>query len=203
MKKKLYTLTALAFAAAVTIVACTGTATKEKEKEKEPTASVATPDSAARVTRGEYLVKTVGCDDCHSPKKMGPNGPEIIAELRLSGFQKDGKLPPVDKGTVQKGWALFAPDLTAAVGPWGISYAANLTPDETGLANWTEENFIRAIREGKSKGLVGNRSLLPPMPWPVYRNMNDEDLKSIFAYLRTIKPVNNAVPNPVAMADVK
>lgn len=163
----------------------------------------AAKDAAARIKRGEYLVKSIGCDDCHSPKRMGAHGPEIIPELRLSGFQKNGKLPPLDTRPVKNGWALFAPDLTAAVGPWGISYAANLTPDQTGIGNWKEENFLRAIREGLSKGLVGNRPLLPPMPWFAYKNMTDDDLKSIFAYLKTIKPVNNAVPNPVALKDIK
>ncbi len=197
MKKKMYTLAAIAFASSVAIIACTGNTGKE-------TASAEKKDSAAiRVARGEYLVQTAGCDDCHSPKKMGPNGPELITELRLSGFQKDGKLPGIDTKSVQKGWALFAPDLTAAVGPWGISYAANLTPDSTGLGNWKEENFFRAIREGKSKGLAGNRPLLPPMPWFNLAKMTDEDIRSIFAYLKTIKPVHNAVPNPVPLAEIK
>lgn len=74
--------------------------------------------------------------------------------------------------------------MTAWTGPWGISYSANLTPDETGTGNWTEEQFIRAIREGKSKGLQNGRSLLPPMPWQTLRIMKDEELKAIFAYLK-------------------
>jgi len=98
---------------------------------------------------------------------------------------------------------LFAPDLTAAVGPWGITYAANITSDQTGIGNWKEENFIRAIREGVSKGLAGNRPLLPPMPWPSLRKLTDEDLTSIFVYLKTTKPVNNAVPAPVSFAPGK
>jgi cytochrome c553 len=86
--------------------------------------------------------------------------------------------------------------LTAAIGPWGISYAANLTPDDTGTGNWTEAQFMKAIREGKSKGLDGARPLLPPMPWEVARNMSDEDLKAVFAYLQSVKPIKNVVPNP-------
>jgi hypothetical protein len=85
-------------------------------------------------------------------------------------------------------------DLTAWVGPWGISYAANLTPDETGIGNWSEQQFIKAIREGKLKGMDGTRPLLPPMPWQEFGQMKDEELKAIFAYLKTIKPVNNVVP---------
>jgi hypothetical protein len=160
-------------------------------------------DSTALVARGEYLVNAIGCDDCHSPKKMGPNGPEIITELRLSGFPHDGKLPSVNKAEIKKGFSLFAPDLTAAVGPWGASFAANITSDETGIGNWTEANFIRAIRHGKLKGLENSRPLLPPMPWVTYKNFNDTDLRSIFAYLKTVKPVDNLVPAPIPLDQVK
>ena len=94
--------------------------------------------------------------------------------------------------------AVFSPGLTAIAGEWGVSYAANLTPDDTGIGAWTESQFFKAIREGKSKGLDGTRPLLPPMPWQVYRNMTDEDLKSVFAYLKTVKPIKNVVPKAVA-----
>jgi mono/diheme cytochrome c family protein len=197
MKKKFILLASLAVALIVAVVACNGITVTEGKT------AVAAKDTAGRVTRGEYLVTTTGCDDCHSPKRMGAHGPELIPELRLSGFQKEGKLPPVDTKSVQNGWMLFAPDLTAAVGPWGISYAANLTSDQTGIGNWKEENFIRAMREGKAKGIEGNRDLLPPMPWVNFRHMTDEDLKSIYAYLKTTKPVNNAVPQPVPPASAK
>lgn len=160
-------------------------------------------DSAALVKRGEYLVNAIGCDDCHSPKRMGEHGPEIIPELRLSGFPANGTVPPIDTNVVKNGWALFAPDLTSAVGQWGQSFAANITSDATGIGNWPEENFIRAIRKGKFKGLEGSRDLLPPMPWFVYKNMNDEDLRSIYYYLKTTKPVENVVPAPKALAGLK
>ncbi len=201
MNKKFITLSVLACILIAAVVACSNLS--GNDNTNATTTKLTPKDSAARVKRGEYLVSTVGCDDCHSPKKMGAKGPEIIPELRLSGFQKTAPLPEVDKKTVQKGWALLAPDLTAAVGPWGISYAANLTSDQTGIGNWKEENFVKAIREGKLKGLDGSRPILPPMPWVVYRNMTDEDLKSIFAYLKTVKPVNNAVPAPVAFGEIK
>ena len=91
---------------------------------------------------------------------------------------------------------MFAPDFTASIGVWGVSFAGNLTSDATGIGNWTEENFLRAIRHGKLKGLQNGRDILPPMPWQVYKNMKDEDLKAIFAYLKTTKPVENIVPAP-------
>jgi hypothetical protein len=91
---------------------------------------------------------------------------------------------------------LFSDDLTTAVGSWGQSFAANLTSDATGTGNWKEEQFIKAIREGKYKGLDNTRPLLMPMPWFVYKNLTDDDLKSIFAFLQTTNPVNNLVPAP-------
>jgi len=155
-----------------------------------------------KVKRGEYLVSIIGCDDCHSPKRMGAHEPEIIPELRLSGFNKAMRLADPDTAQVNRGWMMLAPDLTAAVGPWGMSFAANLTPDATGIGNWTEENFITALRHGKYKGVKTNRNLLPPMPWFVYKNMTDEDLSSIFAYLKTLTPVENVVPAPVPFSEL-
>src|SRR5262245_41060530 len=115
-----------------------------------------------KIERGSYLVGAVGCDDCHSPKRVTPTGFEIIPELRLSGFNPEmaSLKPSVD--AVKGGWMLFGGDLTTAVGQWGQSYAANLTSDATGIGNWKEEQFIKAIREGKYKGLDNTRPLLPP-----------------------------------------
>ncbi len=161
------------------------------------------PDSTAVVKRGEYLVTVIGCDDCHSPKRMGANGPEIIPERRLSGFPQDEKLPAIDTNSLKKGWTLFSPDLTGAVGAWGASFSGNITSDATGIGNWTEENFIRCLREGKYKGLANGRPLLPPMPWNWYKNLTDDDLKAIFAYLKTVKPVKNVAPPPIPPAELK
>ena len=145
--------------------------------------------------RGKYLVESGVCDDCHSPKIMGPNGPEPDMTRRLSGHPENAKLaaPPKLSG----GWgAVGSDDFTAWSGPWGISYTANLTPDQnTGLGIWTEDMFIRAMREGKHMGT--SRPILPPMPWQNFRNLTDDDLKAIFAFLRTLPPVTNHVPDPV------
>ena len=82
---------------------------------------------------------------------------------------------------------------TAFSGPWGVSYAFNLTPEQnTGLGIWTEEMFIQTIRTGRHMGV--SRPINPPMPWPAYRNATDDDLKAVYAYLRTIKPIKNRVP---------
>ena len=168
------------------------------EEKKEPIMS-----QAEMVKRGDYLVNSVGCDDCHSPKRFGPKGPEIIPELRLSGYPSNRPVQKPDSNVVKQGWMLFAPDLTSAVGPWGVSFAANLTPDETGIGNWTEHNFLTALRHGKAKGLENSRDLLPPMPWFAYKNFTDEDIKSIFAYLKSLPAVRNVVPAPKQIADIK
>ena len=168
------------------------------EQRSASAASVpATVSNDSLIKRGAYLVSIVGCDDCHSPKAMGPQGPEIIQELRLSGFQAGRQLPVVSNEAVQAGWALMVPDITAAVGPWGTSYAANITSDETGIGNWTEAQFMKAMKEGKWKGMDGNRMLMPPMPWQNFSRMDDHDLKSIFAFLKSTKPVKNVVPNSI------
>ncbi len=80
----------------------------------------------------------------------------------------------------------FSPTLTAWSGPWGVSFSANLTPDpETGvLRDFTEQQFIQTMRTGRHLGQ--GRQILPPMPWQVYGNMTDEDLKAVYAYLRQI-----------------
>jgi hypothetical protein len=154
-------------------------------------------DTKELIARGEYLVNTSACHDCHSPKIMTPNGPEPDPSRLLSGHPSSSPIPVVRKEALTD-WILFNQDLTAIAGPWGVSFAANLTSDETGTGSWTEEQFFRAIRHGKYKGLEGSRPLLPPMPWQVYRLMTDHDLRAIFHYLKSTRPVSNVVPPPIA-----
>lgn len=153
------------------------------------------PAKADAVKRGEYLVTTAGCHDCHTPHKLGPQGPEPDVALALSGHQASVTLPPPPAGSGP--WiGSFAATMTAWAGPWGISYTANITPDpETGIGSYTEEQFVQTIREGKKQGR--GRALLPPMPWPMYRHFSDDDLKAIYAYLKSVKPMKNRVPDPV------
>jgi len=188
MRKTILNLTAIAAITSTAFVACQDSAASE-EKSLAMT-------KREMVRRGAYLVNTIGCDDCHSPKRMGPNGPEIIPELRLSGYPSEKLITKTNSDVVKKGWMLLSDDLTTAIGSWGQSFAANLTSDATGTGNWKEEQFIKAIREGKYKGLDNTRPLLLPMPWFAYKNLTDDDLKSIFAFLKTTKPVKNIVPAP-------
>ncbi len=152
---------------------------------------------ADSIKKGEYIVATIGCTDCHTPKRMGERGPEDEPGMFLAGHPAKSSLPPLSMDAINKGWILFSPNFTATVGPWGVSYAANLTPDDTGIGTWTKEQFITALREGKYKGHKSGRDLLPPMPWQNFAKLTDEDLESMFKYLKTIDPVNNAVPAPI------
>jgi len=95
--------------------------------------------------------------------------------------------------------AITTNDLTAWAGPWGVSFARNLTPDiATGIGSWTEAIFIKALRTGKDMG--EGRAILPPMPWPGIGQSTDADLKAMFAYLMSLKPIENAVPDPISPA---
>ena len=152
----------------------------------------------ARVARGKYLVDFGSCSDCHTPKIWTDGQPADDPARRLSGHPETNKV--VDAPPLPAPWiAATNPDFTAWAGPWGISYAMNLTPDEnTGIGSWSEETFIKAVKTGKHMGV--SRPILPPMPWPSFRNLTDEDLKSIYAYLRSIPAVQNRVPDPVPPA---
>jgi mono/diheme cytochrome c family protein len=152
----------------------------------------------ALVKRGLYLVTLGGCNDCHTPKKMTPHGPMLDESRLLSGQPADEKLAEVPPNIFgpDKWGAITNNHLTAWVGPWGTSYAANLSPDkETGTGAWNEELFIRILRTGKF--MASGRDILPPMPWYDLAKLTDTDLKAIFAYLQSIKPVRNQVPAAV------
>jgi mono/diheme cytochrome c family protein len=154
----------------------------------------APPDTSAAgdVKRGEYVVTIGSCNDCHTPWKMGAKGPEPDFTRRLSGHPAEMVMPPAPKPTGPWLWAGAATN-TAFAGPWGVSYAINLTPDDaSGLGKWTEAMFVEAMRTGKHAGV--GRPILPPMPWPALAAMNDADLKAVFAYLRSIKPIKNMAP---------
>jgi len=156
------------------------------------------------VERGKYLAMVMVCNDCHSPKIEGPDGKPIVDEKRLlSGHPEKAPYPTWVPADLKEGNALAHANtmLTAWAGPWGVSFAANLTPDkETGIAEWSEENFIQTLRTGKHQGQPNGRDILPPMPWQFFKNLTDDDAKAIFAYLRSLPAVKNQVPLPVLPA---
>jgi len=164
-------------------------------------AATGAPQKNARVERGAYLVGMMGCNDCHTPWKMGPQGPEPDMTRALTGHPQDEVMPPAPPAAGPWIWHGGATN-TAFAGPWGVSFTANLTPDkETGLGTWTEEMFIATMRTARHQGK--GRPILPPMPVKMIGRANDEDLKSIFAYLQSLAPVKNKVPTPIEPAEEK
>jgi hypothetical protein len=154
----------------------------------------------SQVEWGKHILTISACHDCHSPKKMGPHGMQLDSSRLLSGHAAGSPTPDVNAKEMQAKGLIVTNDLTTWIGPWGTSYTANLTSDATGIGNWTESQFMLAIREGKLKGLPGSRNLLPPMPWEMYRNFSDDELKALFAYLKSTTPIKNVVPEPLPPA---
>jgi mono/diheme cytochrome c family protein len=127
----------------------------------------ATPE---RLARGKYLVVNVAdCVGCHSD------------------FHADRFALPIKKGTEGQGGFPFDKKL----GVPGLVQAQNITQDrETGLGAWTDGEIIRAVREGVDRN---GKALFPMMPYPYFRSMSDEDVRSVVAYLRTLPPIHHAV----------
>ena len=149
--------------------------------------------SADPIERGRYLVQLGGCTDCHTPKQMTNQGPADDFERLFSGHPEGLVLPPPEKPSGP--WGAATAGMTAWTGPWGVSYASNLTPDEeTGLGRWTEAMFIQAMRTGRHEG--AGRPILPPMPWQPLSKAEEGDLKAIFAYLKSLPAIKNRVPDP-------
>lgn len=164
-------------------------------KSSTPAAPASTEARAAIIARGEHLVLTAGCNDCHTPLKLGKNGPEPDMSRMLSGHPEAMKLPPPPAPSVP--WLVSATATnTAWAGPWGVSFTANLTPDaDTGLGAWSEQEFAQTMKGGRHRGR--GRPVLPPMPIPAYKNFSDDELAAIFAYLGSIPALKNRVPEPL------
>lgn len=179
--------------------------------ENKPAGPVATAQAAeesnyggykSQVEWGKHLVTIAGCNDCHTPKILTPQGPVDDTTRILSGHPASMPPPDVDRKQMESKGLVVTSTFTSWIGPWGITYSANLTPDKSGLGTWTEDQFIYAIKNSVSKGLPGSRPLLPPMSMMPVMHMSTDELKAVFAYLRTIKPINNisVQPTPPALA---
>ncbi len=156
------------------------------------TAAQAGGPASAKIRRGAHLVQLMGCNDCHTPLKMGPKGPEPDMSRMLSGHPEGLKMGEAPK--VQAPWMYTgAVTNTAFAGPWGVTYSKNLTSDkETGLGAWTEAQFIEMARTGRHLGK--GRPVMPPMPIQILKAATDQELKDMFAYLQTVPAVKNQVP---------
>ena len=200
MRKRLHIFAALFLVAATFyIVSCNNSSDNQKTTASSETKPLSQDEL---IKKGDYVVSTGACNDCHSPKIMTQMGPVPDSTKLLSGHPANEPMPPLgpDAGK-PTGWIYMSPDITAFVGPWGISYAANLTPDSaTGIGAWTEEQFMNTLRNGKHLG--NGRPILPPMPWPDFGKKTDDDLKAVFAYLKSLPAVSNRVPGPVSPPDM-
>jgi hypothetical protein len=163
-----------------------------------PPAAASKPTPAS-IKRGEYLVRFGGCNDCHTPYKLGPHGPEPDMTRALTGHPSDMAVPPAPAAAGPWMWSGAATN-TAFAGPWGVSFTANLTPDkETGLGDWTFEMFAAAMKTGRHQGK--GRPILPPMPYPNVASLTDSDARALFSYLQSLPPVHNKVPSPIDPAE--
>lgn len=161
---------------------------------KDPAARVNEP--AKLTERGERLVTLGGCNDCHTPLQMGPNGPERDVSRRLSGHPEELSMPPAPELPPGPWRVAMGATMTAWSGPWGVSFTANLTPDkETGIGAWTVQDFIATARSGRHMGK--GRLLLPPMPAEVLGAFTDDELTAMYSYLSSLPPVKNKVHAPL------
>jgi mono/diheme cytochrome c family protein len=149
----------------------------------------------AQIARGKYLVDIMGCHDCHTPMKLGPNGPEWDMTRALSGHPEQLVMPAAP--AMQMPWmAAMGATMTAWSGPWGTSFTKNLTPDkETGLGDWTVEEFIATMQTGRERGK--GRPVLPPMPVQNLKALSDSDIRALFAYLQSLPAIKNRTPQPL------
>lgn len=193
----------LALFASIFLAYCNQGENVDREATTGDNQQAAGADTAGNVERGRYLVTIGGCNDCHTPKIYSEQGMALDSSRFLAGhYGGDTTLAPVGPGCLTpQGWmGATNADLTAWVGPWGISYSANITPHETyGIGMWTAESFIETMRTGKHLG--AGRPILPPMPWFNLAQATDEDLRSMFAYLMSIEPIANEVPQPTMPSD--
>jgi hypothetical protein len=153
------------------------------------------PAAPSPVERGRKLVSIGGCNDCHTPMKFDPaiGMPVPQMDRMLSGHPEGAPDPASTVSGHDQG--VIGPTFTSFKLPFGVVYAMNLTPDkDTGLGSWTEDMFVRALKTGRHFGGNG-RPIMPPMPWQSLAQQSDDDLKAIFAYLRSIPPIRNGIPD--------
>lgn len=185
--------------AIVTVALATSGVIAATQGVDAPAATATSPPPSATIERGRYLVTVAGCNDCHTPMKMGDKGPEPDMSRMLSGHPQSLVMPPPPR-LPDGPWSMVASATnTAWSGPWGVSFTANLTPhDPTGLGQWTLANFRDTLRTGRHMGR--GRAVLPPMPIQMYKHFTDQDIEAVYSYLRTIPAIDNQVPAPVPPA---
>ncbi len=205
MKSKTLQITVVVLSVMATIAACSEAGSDNKETKKEDISTIRKKEKDELIARGKYLVTVSGCNDCHSPKIMTPMGPIPDTTRLMSGYPSEKGIPTLSEALAKdQSWVKMSHDVTAFAGPWGMTFGANLTPDEaTGIGNWTEEVFVKTIRTGKHLGQEGGRPVMPPMPWYMIAKMTDEDLSSMYQYLMSLPAISNRVPAPIPPNEIK
>ena len=178
--RKIIALVAIVLA----IASLTYFAACNNNKKEEPKASTNTDSIQKVIARGDYLANHVaGCMDCHSKRDFS----------KYSG--------PAVPGTEGQGGEAFSHDLLNAIP--GVVYARNITPDpETGIGSWSDDDILKALTQGINKK---GDTLFPIMPYANFNHLAKSDLLGIIAYIRTLKPIKNKVPErhlmiPVSLA---
>lgn len=191
MNTKQITLTVVAVALCGVILYQTGCSPAHKEEAPAP--------AMTSVERGKYLVNIGGCNDCHTPKLMTEKGPVLDEALLLSGHRQGTVIPETDWSLIAPGkYILMGQDLGYFVGPWGVSFPANLTPDTaTGIGSWNFELFQKIVKTGMHMGMENGRPILPPMFVQGLQGLSEEDLHAVFDYLKSLPPIENKVPDPL------
>ena len=131
--------------------------------------AAAEPTPQDTVARGMYLASVMDCAGCHKP---GALTGQARPETPLSGSQEGFEIPG-----------------------FGVVYPPNLTPHETGLGGWSDQEIITAITKGERPD---GRVLAPIMPWHAYAKLTAEDSEALVAYLKSLPPVEHKVPGPTA-----
>src|SRR5918995_2416240 len=188
------------FAAAIILTAFLATASLRASSGGDQLVTPPTPAGlTAQQIRGKYLVDIMGCHDCHTPMKLGANGPEWDMSRALSGHPEEAVMPPAPALPPGPWVATISGTFTAFSGPFGTSFTKNLTPDkETGLGDWTVEEFIATMQTGRERGK--GRPVLPPMPVQNLKALSDSDIRALFAYLQSIPSIKNRTPQPIEAA---
>lgn len=205
MKSKTLHITVVVLSVMAVIAACSDAGSNDKETKKDDISTIRKKEKDELIARGKYLVTVSGCNDCHSPKIMTPMGPIPDTTRLMSGYPSEKGIPTLSEALAKdQSWVKMSHDVTAFAGPWGMTFGANLTPDEaTGIGNWTEEVFVKTIRTGKHLGQEGGRPVMPPMPWYMIAKMTDEDLSSMYEYLMSLPAISNRVPAPIPSNEIK
>ena len=142
-----------------------------RKPAQAPASAIKVAMTPERIARGKVIFQNVSdCDGCHSERDFTRVGGPVVETGR-------------GRGTILSSLMTSLP---------GTVVAANITPDpETGLGNWSDGEKIRAIREGVDRD---GRALFPMMPYTDYRNMSDEDVESLVAYMNSLAPIKNPLP---------